>query len=245
MRSPHTQQLERLRIVENDVPLCAEADHTLFRVVEHRLDVGSVRLLHAHVFGYGDGPAHRVADIHGLRLIQKDLSAEPADDPRRPAPAHENPNAARHRFLNPFLEFFLSVVADRDNAHTKQGFHELDVAGLVDVRGEGHRIRKLPGPAQAFDDVDLRTLDEDRAASKFFEDGLTEPAVAQQDFVSLFEQAPGVFKRRLVAGHLNGYVPPEKQCFPVHDIGDEPGMDKRRNPVFLFHIRLLHGKNGL
>ena len=69
--------------------------------------------------------------------------------------------------------------------------------------------------------------------------------MAQQDFVSLFEQAPCVFERRLVAGHLNGYVPPEKQRFPVYDIGDELGMDKRRNPVFLFHIRLLHGKNGL
>ena len=113
------------------------------------------------------------------------------------------------------------------------------------MRGEGHHIRKLPGPAQAFDDVDLRTLDEDRAASEFFEDGLTEPAVAQQDFVSLFEQAPCVFECRLVAGHLNGYVPPEKQRFPVSDIGDELGMGKRRNPVFLFHIRLLHGKNGL
>lgn len=245
MRGLHAQQLERLRIVENDVPLCTEADHALFRVVKHGLDVGAVRLLHAHVFGYGNGPAHRVADIHGLRLVQKNLPAEAADDPRRPAPAHENPNAARHRFPDPFLEFFLSVVTDRDNAHTKQGFHELDVAGLVDVRGEGHRIRKLPGPAQAFDDVDLRTLDEDRAASEFFEDGLTEPAVAQQDFVSLFEQAPCVFERRLVAGHLNGYVPPEKQRFPVYDIGDELGMDKRRNPVFLFHIRLLHGKNGL
>ena len=89
---------ERLRIVENDVPLRTEADHALFRVVKHGLDVGAVRLLHAHVFGYGNGPAHRVADIHGLRLVQKNLPAEAADDPRRPAPAHENPNAARHRF---------------------------------------------------------------------------------------------------------------------------------------------------
>ena len=45
--------------------------------------------------------------------------------------------------------------------------------------------------------------------------------MAQQDFVPLFKQAPGVFERRLVAGHLNGYVPPEKQRFPVHDIGDK------------------------
>ena len=71
----------------------------------------------------------------------------------------------------------------QNNAHTKQGFHEFDIAGLIDMRGEGHCVRKLSGPAQAFDDVNLRTLDENRAASEFFEDGLTEPAVAQQDFV--------------------------------------------------------------
>lgn len=51
-------------------------------------------------------------------------------------------------------------------------------------------------------------------------------------------------ERRLVAGHLNGYVPPEKQRFPVYDIGDELGMDKRRNPVFLFHIRLRMAKTA-
>lgn len=92
MRGLHAQQLERLRIVENDVPLCTEADHALFRVVKHGLDVGAVRLLHAHVFGYGNGPAHRVADIHGLRLVQKNLPAEAADDP---APSRPPPTKTR------------------------------------------------------------------------------------------------------------------------------------------------------
>ena len=113
------------------------------------------------------------------------------------------------------------------------------------MRGEGHRIRKLPGPAQAFDDVDLRTLDEDRAASEFFEDGLTEPAVAQQDFVSLFEQAPCVFERRLVAGHLNGYVPPEKQRFPVYDIGDELEWTSAAIRYSCFTFGSCMAKNGL
>ena len=81
MRGLHAQQLERLRIVENDVPLRTEADHALFRVVKHGLDVGAVRLLHAHVFGYGNGPAHRVADIHGLRLPPRRLTIRAVPPP--------------------------------------------------------------------------------------------------------------------------------------------------------------------